>query len=103
MLRALGVTGQVRQLPEPAPTAVTAARQLGCEVGAIANSLVFNADGAPLLVLTRRAPVNQIMRHGIGQRPRRVEQLYDVRGGDARGRVVDVSCFGTHMIRVGVR
>src|SRR2546430_17407974 len=54
-LRGLGVTGQVRELPEPAPTAVTAARQLGCEVGAIANSLVFNADGAPLLVLTSGA------------------------------------------------
>src|SRR6266851_3594415 len=51
-LRALGVAGQVRELPEPAPTAATAAAQLGCEVGAIANSLVFSADGAPLLVLT---------------------------------------------------
>ena len=55
VLRERGVTGQVRELPEPAPTAVTAARQLGCEVGAIANSLVFNADGAPLLVLTSGA------------------------------------------------
>jgi prolyl-tRNA editing enzyme YbaK/EbsC (Cys-tRNA(Pro) deacylase) len=54
-LRALGVPGQVRELPEPAPTAVAAAAQLGCEVGAIANSLVFNADGAPLLVLTSGA------------------------------------------------
>ena len=55
MLRELGVTGQVRELPEPAPTAITAAGQLGCEVGAIANSLVFSADGAPLLVLTSGA------------------------------------------------
>src|SRR5947209_16501760 len=55
VLRELGVTGQVRELPEPAPTAVTAARQLGCEVGAIANSLVFSADGAPLLVMTSGA------------------------------------------------
>ena len=55
VLRGLGVTGQVRQLPEPAPTAATAAAQLGCEVGAIANSLVFSADGAPLLVLTSGA------------------------------------------------
>jgi prolyl-tRNA editing enzyme YbaK/EbsC (Cys-tRNA(Pro) deacylase) len=55
VLRELGVTGQVRQLPEPAPTAVTAAAQLGCELGAIANSLVFSADGAPLLVLTSGA------------------------------------------------
>ena len=49
------MTGQVRELPDPAPTAVTAAAQLGCEVGAIANSLVFSADGAPLLVLTSGA------------------------------------------------
>jgi prolyl-tRNA editing enzyme YbaK/EbsC (Cys-tRNA(Pro) deacylase) len=55
VLRELGVTGDVRELPEPAPTAATAAAQLGCEVGAIANSLVFNADGAPLLVLTSGA------------------------------------------------
>lgn len=55
MLRELGATGQVRELPEPAPTAVTAAAQLGCEVGAIANSLVFSADGAPLLVLASGA------------------------------------------------
>jgi prolyl-tRNA editing enzyme YbaK/EbsC (Cys-tRNA(Pro) deacylase) len=54
-LQALGVPGQVRELPEPAPTAATAAAQLGCEVGAIANSLVFNADGVPLLVLTSGA------------------------------------------------
>src|SRR5580765_7780359 len=54
-LQERGVTGQVRELPDPAPTAVTAAAQLGCEVGAIANSLVFSADGAPLLVLTSGA------------------------------------------------
>ncbi len=54
-LRGLGVAGQVRELPEPAPTAATAAAQLGCEVGAIANSLVFDADGEPLLVLTSGA------------------------------------------------
>jgi len=54
-LRLLGVTGEVRELPEPAPTAAAAAAQLGCEVGAIANSLVFAADGAPLLVMTSGA------------------------------------------------
>lgn len=54
-LRSLGVTGEVRELPEPAPTAAAAAAQLGCEVGAIANSLVFAADGAPLLVMTSGA------------------------------------------------
>jgi len=55
VLRALGAAGQVRELPEPAPTAATAAAQLGCEVGAIANSLLFNADGEPLLILTSGA------------------------------------------------
>ncbi len=55
VLAGLGARGQVRQLPEAAPTATAAAAQLGCDVGAIANSLVFNADGAPLLVLTSGA------------------------------------------------
>ncbi len=54
-LAALGVAGEVRELPEPAPTAATAAAQLGCAVGAIANSLVFDADGVPLLILTSGA------------------------------------------------
>jgi prolyl-tRNA editing enzyme YbaK/EbsC (Cys-tRNA(Pro) deacylase) len=55
VLSDLGVPGQVRELPESAPTAAAAAAQLGCEVGAIANSLVFSADGAPLLVMTSGA------------------------------------------------
>src|SRR5437762_32698 len=55
VLRERGATGQVRELPDPAPTAATAAAQLGCELGAIANSLVFSADGAPLLVMTSGA------------------------------------------------
>lgn len=54
-LRAAGAPGEVRMLPEPAPTAAAAAAQLGVEVGAIANSLVFTADGQPLLVLTSGA------------------------------------------------
>jgi prolyl-tRNA editing enzyme YbaK/EbsC (Cys-tRNA(Pro) deacylase) len=55
VLRELGVAGEVRELPEPAPTAATAAAQLGCEVGAIANSLIFNADSEPVLILTSGA------------------------------------------------
>jgi prolyl-tRNA editing enzyme YbaK/EbsC (Cys-tRNA(Pro) deacylase) len=54
-LKSLGVAGEVRVLPESAPTAAAAAAQLGCEVGAIANSLVFAADGSPLLVMTSGA------------------------------------------------
>lgn len=54
-LRAAGATGEVVVLPDSAPTAAAAAAQLGCEVAAIANSLVFDADGQPLLVLTSGA------------------------------------------------
>jgi prolyl-tRNA editing enzyme YbaK/EbsC (Cys-tRNA(Pro) deacylase) len=55
VLAALGVRGEVRALPESARTAADAARQLDCEIGAIANSLVFAADGEPLLVMTSGA------------------------------------------------
>lgn len=50
-----GATGVIVELPDSARTAQAAAEQLGCEVGAIANSLLFDADGAPLLVLTSGA------------------------------------------------
>jgi prolyl-tRNA editing enzyme YbaK/EbsC (Cys-tRNA(Pro) deacylase) len=53
ILAAAGVPGRVRILAEPAPTAPAAAAQVGCEVGAIANSLVFRTDGdEPLLIMT---------------------------------------------------
>ena len=55
LLRDLGVSGQIKALPEAAKTAALAAAGIGCEVGAIANSLVFDADGAPLLVMTSGA------------------------------------------------
>lgn len=51
-LQAAGVRPQVRRLEESARTAALAAQALGCEVGAIANSLVFMAGEAPVLVLT---------------------------------------------------
>jgi prolyl-tRNA editing enzyme YbaK/EbsC (Cys-tRNA(Pro) deacylase) len=46
---------RLRVLPDAVTTAATAAAALGVEVGQIANSLVFDADGAPLLVLTSGA------------------------------------------------
>ncbi|HEX6873903.1 MAG TPA: YbaK/EbsC family protein [Micromonosporaceae bacterium] len=54
-LRELGATGEIRRLSTQVPTAAAAAAQLGCPVGAIANSLIFAADGAPLLVVTSGA------------------------------------------------
>jgi prolyl-tRNA editing enzyme YbaK/EbsC (Cys-tRNA(Pro) deacylase) len=50
-LAELGAGGQVRSLDDAARTAAQAAEQLGVEVAQIANSLVFDADGAPLLVM----------------------------------------------------
>src|SRR4051812_49713249 len=52
LLAVSGATGQVRELSGSARTAAEAATQLGVPVGAIANSLLFDVDGAPLLVLT---------------------------------------------------
>ena len=50
-LAELGAGGQVRTLDDAARTAAQAAAQLGIEVAQIANSLVFAADGAPLLLM----------------------------------------------------
>jgi prolyl-tRNA editing enzyme YbaK/EbsC (Cys-tRNA(Pro) deacylase) len=47
-----GGTGRIVVLPDSVHTAQLAADALGCEVGAIANSLLFDADDAPLLLLT---------------------------------------------------
>jgi prolyl-tRNA editing enzyme YbaK/EbsC (Cys-tRNA(Pro) deacylase) len=54
-LRAAGCDSEVRELTEPARTAADAAALLGVTVGQIANSLVFTADGEPLLVMTSGA------------------------------------------------
>lgn len=57
-LRDLGGTGRIVVLPEAVHTAALAAEALGCEVGAIANSLLFATTGetpAPVLVLTSGA------------------------------------------------
>ena len=54
-LREAGVDAEVHHFDQPVPTAAAAAEALGCAVGAIANSLVFDADGAPLLVLASGA------------------------------------------------
>ena len=65
LLGELGVKGEIRALPESARTAALAAAQVGCEVGAIANSLIFSADGGPLLVMTsgaHRADTDRVAR-----------------------------------------
>jgi prolyl-tRNA editing enzyme YbaK/EbsC (Cys-tRNA(Pro) deacylase) len=51
-LAAKGGQGRIVVLPDSVHTAALAAEALGCEVGAIANSLLFDADGEPVLILT---------------------------------------------------
>ena len=51
-LSAKGGTGRIVTLPDSVHTAALAADALGCEVGAIANSLLFDAGGVPVLILT---------------------------------------------------
>jgi prolyl-tRNA editing enzyme YbaK/EbsC (Cys-tRNA(Pro) deacylase) len=56
-LRAAGVDAAIVELPGAARTAKLAAEFLGCEVGQIANSLVFRgaATGTPFLVMSSGA------------------------------------------------
>jgi prolyl-tRNA editing enzyme YbaK/EbsC (Cys-tRNA(Pro) deacylase) len=54
-----GGAGEIVVLPDSVHTAALAAEALGCEVGAIANSLVFRSGpgdhGSPVLILTSGA------------------------------------------------
>lgn len=54
-LAAGGLHEVIRVFDQPVKTAAAAAAALGCEVGAIANSLLFDADGEPVLILTSGA------------------------------------------------
>lgn len=48
----VGIVADIRVLPDSARTAAQAAAAIGCDVAAIANSLVFVADGETVLVMT---------------------------------------------------
>jgi prolyl-tRNA editing enzyme YbaK/EbsC (Cys-tRNA(Pro) deacylase) len=52
---ARGVEVAVRRFPEGTRTAADAARAIGCDVGAIAKSIVLTSDDGPILVLTSGA------------------------------------------------
>jgi prolyl-tRNA editing enzyme YbaK/EbsC (Cys-tRNA(Pro) deacylase) len=54
-LTSAGGTGRIVVLPASVHTAALAAEAVGCEVGAIANSLLFDSDGRPVLILTSGA------------------------------------------------
>src|ERR1700754_4447374 len=52
---AAGGGGRIVILPDSVHTAALAAQALGCEVGAIANSRLFDAGDRPVLILTSGA------------------------------------------------
>ena len=54
-LKECGAGATVHRFDSDVPTAAAAAAQIGCEVGAIANSLVFEVAGEPLLVVASGA------------------------------------------------
>lgn len=54
-VEAAGIPPRMVWLDEHARTAPLAAAQIGCDVGAIANSLIFACDGEPLLVMASGA------------------------------------------------
>lgn len=52
---AIGLDIDVRRFPQGTRTAVEAAAAVGCELGQIVKSLVFECDGEPVLALTSGA------------------------------------------------
>lgn len=51
-VRTAGLPVRIREFDDTTHTAAQAAAALGCEIGAIASSLLFLADGAPVLAMT---------------------------------------------------
>jgi prolyl-tRNA editing enzyme YbaK/EbsC (Cys-tRNA(Pro) deacylase) len=63
VLRGAGVDGRVEEFLGGTPTAAEAARRIGCELGEIVKSLVFDCDGRSVLVLVpgdRRADSRKV-------------------------------------------
>src|SRR5262245_5435468 len=90
-LESAGASGGIRMLPDAVHTAAAAAAALGVEVGQIANSLIFDADGEPLLVLTSgahrvdTAKVAALL--GIGALKRAIPEFVRTHTGQAIGGV----------------
>jgi prolyl-tRNA editing enzyme YbaK/EbsC (Cys-tRNA(Pro) deacylase) len=53
--RGLGVEPRIRRFPEGTKTAADAAKAIGCDVAQIVKSLVFTADGRPVIAFTSGA------------------------------------------------
>jgi Cys-tRNA(Pro) deacylase len=72
-LRAAGVEARIEEFADGTPTAEDAARAVGCKLGQIVKSLVFDCDGRPFVVLVpgdRRADARKIARAAGSRRAR---------------------------------
>lgn len=93
-LAAAGATGEIKILDDAVPTAAAAAAELGCEVGAIANSLIFDGDGSPVLILTsgaHRVDTSKVAAElGIGKLRRATPEFVKEHTGQSIGGVAPV-------------
>jgi prolyl-tRNA editing enzyme YbaK/EbsC (Cys-tRNA(Pro) deacylase) len=93
-LAAAGAIGEIKILDDAVPTAAAAAEELGCEVGAIANSLIFDGDGSPVLILTsgaHRVDTAKIAAElGIGKLRRATPEFVKEHTGQSIGGVAPV-------------
>jgi prolyl-tRNA editing enzyme YbaK/EbsC (Cys-tRNA(Pro) deacylase) len=89
-----GRVARMTVLPDAVTTAQAAAAALGVEVGQIANSLIFAADGSPLLVLTsgaHRVDTGKVAALvGVGKVERATPEFVRAATGQAIGGVAPV-------------
>jgi Cys-tRNA(Pro) deacylase len=80
-LREAGVESRIEEFESGTPTAEDAARAVGCRLGQIVKSLVFDCDGTPVLVMIpgdRRADARKVAR-AVGCRLAKVAGPDEVR------------------------
>ncbi|MFD5683908.1 YbaK/EbsC family protein [Streptomyces bacillaris] len=76
VLAELGLQVEVRRFPDATRTAAEAAAAVGCELSEIVKSLVFTADGVPVLVLmdgSSRVDVELVRRELGAQKVKRAD------------------------------
>jgi len=85
-----GIAPRMHGFPEGTRTSADAARAVGCELGAIAKTLVFEVDGTPVLVLCsgdRRVDETKLaaLRGGSTAKPASRDRVLEITGYPAGG------------------
>jgi prolyl-tRNA editing enzyme YbaK/EbsC (Cys-tRNA(Pro) deacylase) len=79
-LHALGLDVEVEVLPDSTRTAAEAAQAVGCEIGQIVKSLVFVADGGPLMCLCAGDRRVDVAKLGAGVRAAKADEVREATG-----------------------